>query len=46
MTKGLRCATCGGRLQFVAVEQDGDTSYICTNCGDEWFGSTVEEDTR
>lgn len=36
-----KCSTCGGRLQFVASEQDQDTTYVCTRCGDEWFGSTL-----
>lgn len=36
------CPSCGGSLQFVAVEGDGDTTYICTDCGDEWFLSTLE----
>lgn len=35
------CPSCGGKLQFVAVEADGDSSFTCTRCGDEWFGSTL-----
>jgi len=39
--KERRCSGCGGKLQFVAVEEDGNTSWICTRCGDEWDGETL-----
>lgn len=36
------CSRCGGVLQFVAVEANNDASYRCSECGDEWFGSTID----
>ena len=31
------CASCGGSLSYVATEENGQTSWICDECGDEFY---------
>ena len=38
-----RCPSCCGRLHFVDMEQNGDSAWICESCGDEWYGSTLDD---
>lgn len=39
-SKRTQCASCLGPLRYVDTEANGHRSYICDDCGDEWYEET------